>query len=164
MRKLDAPLRHPPELKELMAASLWPSSHVEAIQQNCVRRISVERIHLLMPTENQIFLYPNPIMTIAADHEAARKRIGETEFFAAYDRTLSPIDPDRALFIADFGAGSDAPIAMDFRGAPEDPPILGLKWDDAGLAQGNHPWIQLAPRFSDFVSVLDLWNLPKFRR
>jgi len=153
----------PRELKKLMAAQLWPATHNEAIQQNLNRRISAERVHLLIPTENVIFLYPNPSMTLASDHEASRKRIGDTEFFAAYARTLEQIAPDRALFIADFGPGSDAPIALDCRGGTDDPPVIGLKWDGF-KSQGPHQWVQLAPSFSDFVRLLDLWALPKFKR
>ena len=151
-------------MKNLLEAGLWPATHEEAIQQNLTRRIPTDRVHLVIPSEDEIFLYPNPTMTLASEHEASRKRIGDTKFFAAYDRTLRQIDPKRSLFIADFGPGSDAPIALDYRAASEDPPVIGLKWDDSSLQHGAHQWVCLASSFSEFVSVLGLWNLPKFKR
>lgn len=147
-----------------MADRLWPATHEDAIQQNLHRRISSERVHLLIPSEDEIFLYPDPSMTLASDHEESRKSLGGTEFFAAYDRTLQQIDPERALFIADFGHGSDAPIALDFRNGDDDPPVIGLKWDESGIIGGLNKWVRLADSFSDFVRVLDLRNLPKFKR
>ncbi len=157
-------LKQPRELKVLLAERLWPTTHEEAIQQNFQRRISPERVHLLIPTEDEIFLYPDPSMTLASEHEASRKRIGETEFFAAYDRTLEQIEPELALFIADFGHGPDAPIALDYRDCVDDPPVIALKWHNMRLANDLNQWVRLADSFSAFVHILQLRQLPKFKR
>ena len=164
MKIFGSRVQQPSALKKLITERLWPATHEDAIQQNGDPRISTERVRLLIPTEDQIFLYPDPSMTLAAEHEASRKRIGDTEYFAAYDRTLKQIDPKLALFIADFGPGSDAPIALDFRSNSEDPPVIGLTWDGFQLGEGFHQWVQLAASFSDFVRVLDLKQLTKFKR
>ena len=70
-------------------------------------------------------------MTLASEHERSRKSIGDTDFFRFYDQTLTQIDPEHALLVADFGHGSDAPIALDYRGDRNDPPVIGLKWDNS---------------------------------
>jgi hypothetical protein len=164
MKIFSRRLKQPRELKKLIAERLWPATHNDAIQQNLQRRISPECVHRLIPTEDEIFLYPDPSMTLASEHEASRKKIGETEFFAAYDRSLDQIDPQLALFIADFGHGSDAPIALDFRSSIEDPPVIGLKWHNMRIADDLNQWVRLADRFSDFVRILELTRLPKFKR
>lgn len=164
MKIFDNRLKQPRELKVLLAERLWPATHEEAIQQNLQQRISPERVHLLIPTEDEIFLYPDPSMTLASEHEASRERIGETEFFAAYDRTLEQIDPKLALFIADFGHGSDAPIALDYRGCADDPPVIALRWHSMSLSDDLNQWVRLTDRFSEFVRILQLRQLPKFKR
>jgi hypothetical protein len=157
-------LPHPDELKRLLAAKLWPSSHEEAIQQNLSRRISSADVASLMPTESEIFLHPNPRVTIAADHASTKQQIeGGADFLKEYEQTLEQIDPEKALFIADFGAGSDAPIALDFRTDQADPPVIGLQWSASLGTDKKSCWVQLAPSFSAFVKRLNLWDLPKFR-
>ena len=145
-----------------MADGLWPKTHEEAIKQNLSQRIPSDHVHRLIETEDVIFLYPDPTMTLISEHEASRKRIGDTDFFAVYDRTLSQIDPAQTLFIGDFGPGSDAPIALDLRECADDPPVIALKWEGSQRLDGRHQWVQLAPAFSDFVRILDLRSLPKF--
>lgn len=157
-------LKQPRELRELIAERFWPATHADAIQQNLTERISVDSVHELISTEDEIFLYPDPSMTLASEHERSRARIGDTEFFEAYDQTLNQIDPEQALFVADFGHGSDAPIALDYRGDRNDPPVIGLKWDDSRLVGGDHQWVRLTASFSDFVRILGLRQLPKFKR
>ena len=155
--------KQPRELKNLIAERLWPATHEDAIQQNLCKRIATENVHLLVSSEDEIFLYPDPSMTIASEHESSRRRIADTEYFSAYDRTLVQIDPELTLFIADFGHGSDAPIALDFRVNTDDPPVIGLKWVGSQLGSSSHEWIQLAEHFSDFVRILELRSLPKFK-
>lgn len=155
-------LPHPDELKRLMEAKLWPSSHEEAIQQNLCRRIASADVASIIPTENEIFLHPNPRATLASDYAASKQQIGGTNFFKEYEQTLEQIDPEKALFIADFGAGSDAPIALDFRSNLADPPVIGLQWGAPGTDKTSR-WVQLAPSFSAFVKQLNLWALPKFK-
>ena len=157
-------LPHPEELKRLMKARLWPRTHEEAIQQNGPRRIPVERVHKLISEEDEIFLYPDPQMTLAYDHERSRETLGGSDYFKAYDKTLEQIDPDRALFVGDFGHGSCAPIALDYRANVEDPAVIGLRWREAWRVNDDNRWIQLSPTFNEFVAKLDLWSLPKFKR
>lgn len=156
-------LPHPDELKRLMEAKLWPSSHGESIQQNLCRRIASADVVSLMPTESEIFLYPNPRSTLASDYAASKQLVGGADFFKDYKETLVQIDPEKALLIADFGAGSDAPIALDFRANQADPPVIGLQWCAAPRTDKKSYWIQIAPSFSAFVKKLNLWALPKFK-
>jgi len=162
--KSKGELAPPPELLRLLKARLWPASHEQACEQNCVTRIANEDVHRLVPSENEIFLYPAPWQTLARDHEASRKQLSGTDFFAAYDKTLEQIDPLLALFIADFGHGSDAPIALDYRSNSFDPAVIGLKWKEPWRPNDGNRWIELSPSFSSFVETLKLWHLPKFVR
>jgi len=164
MRTFRTNLKQPQELRNLMAAGLWPATHEQAIQQNLSQRIPTKNIHLLIPTEDRIDLYSDPSMTVEEEHQRSRSTLEHTDFFAIYGQTLRQIDPGRALLIADFGLGSDAPIALDLRVCTQDPPVICLKWDDSNYSDGQHQWVQLAPSFSEFVKVLQLWDLPEFKR
>lgn len=157
-------LPHPDELMRLMEAKLWPSSHEQAIQQNLSRRISASDVARMISGESQIFLHPNPRTTLADDYRASEQKLEGAGFFNAYREMLKQIDPDRALFIADFGPGSDAPIALDFRENQDDPPVIALQWNDHPGTNEKSRWVQLAPSFSEFVKQLNLWSLPKFKR
>lgn len=116
-------LQLPAELSQLILAGAWPSSEREANRQNLqtapVPRDVVER---LVPGENQIYLLPPPFTTIADRRAGAEREFWED--FGALDK----IDPARALLIGDFGLGSDAVIALDYRADPEPPTVIRQAW------------------------------------
>ncbi|HEX8464863.1 MAG TPA: hypothetical protein VF627_09630 [Abditibacterium sp.] len=58
-------------------------------------------------------------------------------------------DHELTLIIADFGLGSDAPVALDYSQNRDEPRVTTLKWDKAG----NH-WVQLAPNFDRFLKMI----------
>ena len=60
------------------------------------------------------------------------------------------IDPALTLIIGDFGLGSDAPIALDYRKDLNEPSIIRLQWN---LEADNH-WVEIAPSFAEFVAML----------
>ena len=155
---------HPKLLTELMREDLWPNSHEQAIQQNLKKRISPDIVKSMVDSESEIFLYPNPKQTLAEEHKASKKRQGNHEFLLAYEKTLDQISPELALFVADFGAGSDAPIALDYRSSKVDPSVIGLKWDDDLINSSDNAWVTLSPSFSEFVEKLKLRDLPPFKR
>ena len=61
------------------------------------------------------------------------------------------INPDYAVLIADFGHGSDAPIALDYRKNENEPSVIRLRWAQKG--KGNH-WIEVAPNFATFATFI----------
>lgn len=61
------------------------------------------------------------------------------------------IDPDLILLIGDFGPGSDAPFALDYRLSAMEPRVIRLKW--SGRGKENH-WVEMFPNFSQFARHL----------
>ena len=60
------------------------------------------------------------------------------------------IDPALTLIIGDFGLGSDAPIALDYRKDLNNPSVICLQWN---LNADNH-WGEIAPNFAEFAQML----------
>lgn len=73
--------------------------------------------------------------------EEIKMFLGETE----NNTKKYAIDPKKVILIADFGLGSDQPIALDTRNGFGDPPVWLLVW-----ANPNY-WIKLSSRFSLFI-------------
>jgi hypothetical protein len=63
------------------------------------------------------------------------------------------IDYDRAVVIADFGLGSDAPIALDYRQSLDCPCVIRYRWSQRGE---RNRWVHVAPSFSQFAEMLEL--------
>ncbi len=59
------------------------------------------------------------------------------------------IDPDNTIIIGDFGLGSDAPIALDYRKDKNNPAVIRLCW----TKESNH-WVEIAPNFAEFSKYI----------
>jgi hypothetical protein len=65
---------------------------------------------------------------------------------------LDEIAPEKALIIADFGLGSDAPIVLNYSVYSNNPPVFRLRWGPDGLTT----WVQAADGFGEFAEMLGL--------
>ena len=136
----------PPLLSEMLETGRWPRDSREANAQNLRSLADRERVRLLAPGEERLFLYPPPFATVS-EHRRA-----EGEQFWGQMADPDGINPDLALVIGDFGLGSDAPILLDYRYHADDPRVLRLRWHPHRVTK----WEPLAPDFLRFVEVLGL--------
>ena len=148
-------LRLPPLIEILIAEGHWPATDRDSVRQNTVPLASAEQIAALAPDEESLYLYPPPFRSVAddiAEHEARGWRFW-TDHGAVHE-----LDPQLALILGDFGPGSDAPILLDYRPAPE-PSVIKLTWH----IDGDRPpfgttstWVTIAESFDDFARRLGL--------
>lgn len=130
----------PNPILELIRDGIWPETKEESLRQNLQPLLSKAAIQSFAPDESSLYLYASPFCTIQ----------NEKDNFESFDddwNALGEINPDRALVIADFGAGSDTCIILDYRDEP--PKMLRLKYSE----EGNH-WIPLGltpKEFSDLI-------------
>ncbi len=71
-------------------------------------------------------------------------------FWSDPNSAFMEIDPDSTILIGDFGLGSDAPIALDYRKDKNTPAVIRLLW----AKDGNH-WVEIAPNFAAFAKHLN---------
>ena len=69
------------------------------------------------------------------------------------DSSPGDIDFRRAIIIGDFGPGSDAPIALDYRQSRDCPSVIRYRWSPFGK---RNRWVYVAPSFSRFAAMLEL--------
>lgn len=136
----------PEELVALIEAGKWPRNLHEANQQNLRSLAPEERIQLLAPEECRLFLYYPPFGTAASI--LSREEVGG--FYRRFG-AVDQIVPEATVEIGDFGLGSDAPIALDYRNGPTEPRVIRLLW-----ATGGNRWVEMAPDFRTFAEVLGL--------
>ena len=77
----------------------------------------------------------------------------DPDFFHEFG-ALDEIDPTLTLVIGDFGIGSDAPIALDYRLGPS-PRVTYLYYEWAGDEVRTH-WAVCSETFAAFSRALDL--------
>jgi hypothetical protein len=130
----------PPELTALIESGVWPTPN-NVQQQNLHSIVPESVIRSFAPEESKLYLYPPPFTTI-------RKSIGDS-WWSNPMSTLSELDPDRTMLIGDFGLGSDAPLALDFRRSISEPSVIRLKWAN----EGNH-WVEVTPTFKEFAAII----------
>ena len=95
--------------------------------------------------ESQLFLYPPPFST-------AKVRNGDDESWF-WQKWAPPLaDPARCLIIGDFGAGSDAPILLDYSGPDPEPRVIRLHYGD----NDQRRWVLMTPDIETFVTGLGL--------
>jgi len=75
--------------------------------------------------------------------------MGEQRFWSDPRTATHEITLELTLIIGDFGLGSDAPLALDYRPSPTKPRVIRLRWGN----DGNH-WVQVAETFGQFASHL----------
>jgi hypothetical protein len=139
-------LQLPLTLQQLLAAGRWPRNHEEAKNQDLKPLVSVECIKRLAPEEHSLYLFPPPFATVA-EHAVDNK------FWLDKESAPSEIEFELALYIGDFGLGSDSSILLDYRADRVEPRVLRLRWSNKG--QDNH-WIEAAPNFEAFARILGL--------
>jgi hypothetical protein len=137
----------PDELVAALDAGRWPRTPQEAISQNLQPWVSLQGIQQLAPGESTLFLYHPPFAVLA------RGLVGEGDLFYKRFGALDQIVPEATIEIADFGIGSDSPVALDYRESTEEPRVIRLQWGRGG--QANH-WVPMAPDFATFAKVLGL--------
>jgi hypothetical protein len=142
-------LQVPPLLEKLIASGRWPRTAQEQLAQNLRPLVSPERVKRLAPDERGIiYLYTPPF-------RVAGRRDDPTDFFNWPSSDLNGIDLDRAILIGDFGLGSDAPIALDYREDVANPRVIRLRYrEDCPPLIGK--WVVMAPDFASFVELLGL--------
>jgi len=127
----------------LIENGVWPNAE-SATSQNLAPLAPVELVARIAPDESGLFMHPPPFITLTTEVAA------NPEFWREFG-ALDEIEPDLALDIGDFGAGSDAAIVLDYRGESDEPRVLRLQWGESG----NH-WVVLAETFEVFAEVLSL--------
>jgi hypothetical protein len=139
-------LQLPRRMISLIDAGLWPNSPEAArrLDRNC--SVPEERIHLLAPEENHLYLAAPPFYTIA---ELAHS---DTANFWSRFGALEQIAPELSVDIGDFGLGSDTAIVIDYRQGGSNPPVLRLKWQ----RPNSNVWVRCANTFEEFADVLGL--------
>jgi hypothetical protein len=150
---VQASMLTPPEgLVALVRAGTWPRNTAEANQQNLKCLAPVERIQTLAPGEESLYLYPPPWASVA--HVLQR---GEAKFWNQWG-CLSQIDPALSLVIGDFGVGSDAPIALDYRADAMSPRVLRLEWSTRQDVSSRKEtrWVTCAANIEQFAERLGL--------
>jgi hypothetical protein len=68
------------------------------------------------------------------------------------DRPPGDIDPKRSLLIGDLGAGSDQPIALDYRLSMDKPRVLTLDYSKGPQAR----WVEIAPEIQTLAELMGL--------
>ncbi|MDC8012542.1 hypothetical protein [Tahibacter soli] len=128
----------PEQLQRLIDIGMWPAR----VDPGCVKAFA--------PNESTLDLcHPKSFATIASH---LRPPGGMTpEQWAVQD-----IDPDRTLIIADFGLGSDAPIALDYRHDASEPSVIRLVWGEGERPRPPNRWQQVAPTFDGFWAMIRL--------
>ena len=68
---------------------------------------------------------------------------------------IHEIEPSLTLIIGDFGLGSEAPIALDYRKNIDNPSVIRLHWGRPVTRRyENNHWIEIAPSFAEFAQML----------
>jgi hypothetical protein len=132
----------PHELLRLIASERWP-----ALKRNPVPR---ELIQAFAPDEEEMWFYPPPFQT------AATSKARGDRFWDYRTSVVHEIVPERTVILGDFGQGSDAPVALDYRASASRkiaawPRVIRLKWSAGG--HDNH-WVEVAPDFESFGRLL----------
>ena len=133
----------PQALLDLIDSGFWPLTQQQSNAQHSHCLIARDKIQSFAPDEEYIFFYRPPFSTEA-------EWIKRNPFLTAPMWANHEIDPALTLIIGDFGLGSDAPIALDYRKDLNEPSIIRLQWN---LEADNH-WVEIAPSFAEFVAML----------
>ena len=97
-------LEVPLGLVRLIQAKRWPQSGDEERRQHLLPIVPTDRVHRFAPEEDGLYLYAPPFRTVQQCCES-----GET-FWEESIAAPGELDFARAVPIADFGLGTDAPV------------------------------------------------------
>jgi hypothetical protein len=140
-------LQIPSLLEDLVAAGRWPRTAQEQLAQILQPLVSPDRVKRLAPDERGI------IYLAAPPFRAAGRRADPKDFYNWPSSDPGGIDLDRAIVLGDFGIGSDAPIALDYREDAANPRVLRLRYnEDCPPLIGR--WVLLSPDLASFVAAL----------
>jgi hypothetical protein len=153
----DLPL--PKRLLTLIDSGLWPRTSKEAMRQNIRSLVSKERVQVFAPEEERMYLASPPFSSVAT-------RIDNGDKFWLRFGALEQISPELAVFIGDFGLGSDSPILLDYRRDVSAPVVIRLKQNKIlgdTMANGRkkligwaNVWLRCADTFDEFADMLAL--------
>lgn len=138
---VDLPL--PQALSNLLESGFWPATEADSLSQNLKSLVRRDIIKAFAPDEDFISFYRPPFRSVSW----CRKH---GEQFWDWPMSAAPeLDAERTLLIGDFGLGSYAPIALDFRPDRDNPCVIQLQWSQ----NGNH-WIEIAATFDEFAEMI----------
>jgi len=140
-------LEVPLGLVQLIQAKRWPQSDDEERRQHLVPIVPTDRVHRFAPEEDELYLYAPPFRTVQQCCES-----GET-FWEESIAAPAELDFARAVPIADFGLGTDAPVVLDYAAGAAPPRVRHLAWSRTG--NDNH-WVLSAETFDEFARLLGL--------
>jgi hypothetical protein len=139
----------PRRLVALIHRGLWPPTEREERKQLVKSLIPKDRIQVFASEEDKIYLKSPPFYTVAT-----RVRIqGPGKFWSNF-AALEGISPELAVFIGDFGLGSDSPILLDYRDERSNPAVIRLKWERQFCL--SNVWVRCAKNFDEFADMLGL--------
>ena len=138
-------LNIPNALKTLLENGFWPQNSTEAVRQNLKCLVEKRLIHRIASDEEDIYFLPPPFYTVK------EVMVSESTFWAHPQSAVHEIDPELTLLIGDFGLGSDALLALDYRHSSLEPKVIRLQWSRSG----NH-WVEVAQNFDAFVTMLEI--------
>jgi hypothetical protein len=129
----------PEDFRKLDLDGFWPHKGNE-LRQNLSPIIPKSEIRKFAPEEENLYLYPFPLLTIAQEAE-------HNDYWYDPRNALHEIEPSKALILGDFGLGSDTAIILDYREKP--PVLLRLQWGK----DENH-WVPLGISTSEFSKLI----------
>ena len=166
----------PKALCDLIVNGFWPMNEQDIWAQELEPLVPLDKFKLFAPEFSTICFYHPPFYTVSEC-----KKGGE-DFWDWPGAAAHEIDTDLTLLIGDFGSGSDAPIALDYRRDIANPSVIRLKylpqadnWCEVrtrrveivveavldGIKALFHPavvvrshWVEIAPTFDDFTSMI----------
>jgi hypothetical protein len=149
----------PKRLVELIDSGRWPRTPDDERHQNVRSLVPKERIQSFAPGEDRIYFVRPPFATVAT-------RMSHGDRFWSRFGALEQITPELAIFLGDFGIGSDSPILLDYRRDITTPAVIRLKLNSIlGDAMPNgrrkllgwaNSWLTCADSFDAFAEMLGL--------
>lgn len=143
----------PERVLRLISLDVWPTQE-NANEQWDKPIYSNQDIYRPSREHPPLFFYPPPFHLVRKAVESNPDYwLGDFWTKALGEPIAAGIDPDLAIDLGDFGAGSDAAIVLDYRDSSTEPAVLGLDW---GSITGKRGWTTLAESFDRFADLLGL--------
>ncbi len=150
------PYAVPEKIAALASVGIWPLTHADTQRQNVESLFEVDSVRDFAPDERALVLYAaTNFRSVAAELRSRRAR-GDT-WATDFNYAVADIDPELTLIIGDFGLGSDACLALDYRYDPSEPAVIKQQWPQCPpSAAAPIRWIRVAPTFEAFWAQLRL--------
>lgn len=139
----------PPVLQLLIENGFWPRDNKQVMAQERQPLIPLDKIKVFAPEEDTIVFMRPPFHTLAVEIPGAK------EFWNKMG-ALHEVDAELTLIIGDFGLGSDAPIALDYRQDINNPSVIRLRHlgDPIEWGKVTSSWIKVADTFDEFAALI----------